>query len=1025
MKKSRLQQLSALLLFCMLNSTITIAQIGNVIWEDNFDTLNTDIWNPNEGDGCDIGLCGWGNAELQSYSANNVSIEAVPGEAGNNALVLEARRENIGSRAFSSGKVDSENNLSIQYGLIEVRMMAPTIETGLWPAAWLLGTANLTWPSKGEIDMMEMGHAAAERERLGFPNSDVNSYVGANAIFANEDGSVGSIAYDAGYNRPYLADTPLSNRFVTYRLYWEPTQMRYTIVDNGVEHDLYAAPLPIDPNGVTGVFTRPFYLLLNLAVGGNFTDAATNDQVTASLPSKLYIDYVRVSQWNGYGTVETNYGGLTAETGTFGVYTETTPTSNDLAFGLDGEIYVWGGTMQEGTTAPYEGSEVLAYETTTPNSWFGGGVASLFGKDMSNYVENGTLKFKIKIPADVSFRIGITDNYTNESWITFNAGETQYGLTRNGEWGEVEIPLIDFAGLLAFQNINYMFAIASLDGAFPSSTFQLGIDDIVWEDGNATTTIPVTGVSVTPSNVSLTEGDSQQLTASITPENATNQNINWSSSNTAVAIVSANGLVTTLTPGTTTITATTVDGSYTATSSFTVTAEIINVTGINSTPTNTTLDIGQTQQITTTISPTNATNQNVNWSSSNTSIASVNNSGLVTAVAQGTTTITATTEDGGFTSTTTVQVNGGTSTTFVPDPTKTYYIDCPVHNLRIAANGQSEFPYTTSTTTIGDDVEWKFVDKGNGYWHIDRAAGGSKPRLRSNRTPNADMQPISSNGAWTYYNFIPGVSDGTFFLTLPHGPSNNKRLQVNNSGEVKMVSTASAGTWESFTITEVPANQNVSIHIEAEDYTAMNGIQTENTTDTGGGLNVGWIDPGDWMEYVVDIPVAGIYTVNFRVASIPGSAAVQFQVDGNVLTTANIAPTGGWQNWVTLTQNVNLQAGTQTIRLYSPAQNWNLNWFQIQSAASTTSARSISTLETTKAFTVFPVPAKEVVNLYIPDYKAYEKVEIMNLQGQILSKNKNITEETTSLNIQELPTGVYLIKLYKYKASAETVTFIK
>ncbi|WP_051477532.1 Ig-like domain-containing protein [Aquimarina pacifica] len=1025
MKKNRLSRLSAILLFCILYSSIATAQIGNVLWEDNFDTFNTDIWNPIEGDGCEIGLCGWGNAELEYYSPNNISIESIPGESGNNALVLEARQETIGSRAFSSGKVDSENNLSIQYGLIEIRMQAPTVETGLWPAAWLLGTANLTWPSKGEIDMMEMGHAAAERERLGFPNSDVNSYVGANAIFANEDGSVGSIAYDVNYNQPYLADTPITNRFVTYRLYWEPTQMRYTIVDNGVEYDLYAAPLPIDPDGVTGVFSRPFYLLLNLAVGGNFTDAATNDQVTAALPAKLYIDYVRVSQWNGYGTVETNYGGLTAETGTFGVYTENTPTANDLAFGSDAEIYVWGGTMQEGTTEPYEGNEVLAYETLTANSWFGGGISALFGKDMSNYVEEGTLKFKIKIPADVSFRIGITDNYTNESWITFNAGETQYGLTRNGEWGEVEIPLVDFAGLIAFQNINYMFAIASLDGAFPASTFQLGIDDIVWEDGN-TATIPVTGVSVSPTEVSLTEGDTQQLTATISPSDASNQNISWTSDNTAVAIVSTDGLVTSLTPGTATITATTADGEFTATSIFTISSETINVTAISSSPTNTTLDVGETQQISATISPANATNQNISWTSSNTSIASVNTSGLVTALAAGSTTITATTEDGDFTATSTINVNG-TSVTFVPDPNKTYYIDSPIHNLRIAASGESEYPYTASTTTTGDDVEWKFVDKGNGYWHIDRAAGGTKPRLRSNRTANADMQQTSSAGGWTFYDFAAGVSDGTYFLTLPNGPSSYKRLQVNNNGEVKMVSTASAGTWESFTITEVTAPEEVSIHIEAEDYSNMSGIQTENTTDIGGGLNVGWIDAGDWMEYVVDIPAAGTYAVNFRVASIPGSAAVQFQVNGDVLATANIAPTGGWQNWITLTQNVTLEAGIQTVRLYSPADNWNLNWFEIESTTeAVASARSIvDTPEKTAPVKVFPVPAKDVLNLSIPDYTAYERIEIINLNGQVILKNSDILSDIISFDVQELPSSMYIIKMYKNNAPVETASFVK
>ncbi|MEO0472105.1 MAG: glycoside hydrolase family 16 protein, partial [Bacteroidota bacterium] len=376
--------------FGLLSGTAS-AQIGTLLWEDNFNSFNTNIWTPDVGDGCDIGLCGWGNAELEYYSPNNVSIEAIPGEPGNTALVFEAKSESAGTRAFTSGKVTSDGKLSVQYGMIETRIRVPDLNTGLWPAAWLLGTANLSWPAKGEIDMMEMGHAAAERANQGYPGANINSYVGANAIFANPDGSPGSIAFDVNYNQPYVSSSPMSNGFVIYRLYWEPSQMRYTVIDNGIEYDLYTNPLPIDPSGVTGVFSKPFFFLLNLAVGGNFTDAATNAQVSAPLPAKMYIDYLRVYEWNGYGTIETDYGQLLAESGTFGVFTDNTPTNNSLTLGLDAEVYGWGGTVQAGNTVPNEGTEVIAWETVNPNSWFGGGVVSLFGKNMSAYVDDGSL----------------------------------------------------------------------------------------------------------------------------------------------------------------------------------------------------------------------------------------------------------------------------------------------------------------------------------------------------------------------------------------------------------------------------------------------------------------------------------------------------------------------------------------------------------------------------------------------------------------------------------------------------------
>ena len=80
--------------------------------------------------------------------------------------------------------------------------------------------------------MMEMGHAQEERTRQGHPGSTVNNYVGANAIFATPEG-VGSIAYDVDYNQPYVSSTPMNDRFITYRLYWDPTELRFTVVDQG------------------------------------------------------------------------------------------------------------------------------------------------------------------------------------------------------------------------------------------------------------------------------------------------------------------------------------------------------------------------------------------------------------------------------------------------------------------------------------------------------------------------------------------------------------------------------------------------------------------------------------------------------------------------------------------------------------------------------------------------------------------------------------------------------------------------
>ncbi|MNO23186.1 Chitinase A1 precursor [compost metagenome] len=114
--------------------------------------------------------------------------------------------------------------------------------------------------------------------------------------------------------------------------------------------------------------------------------------------------------------------------------------------------------------------------------------------------------------------------------------------------------------------------------------------------------------------------------------------------------------------------------------------------------------------------------------------------------------------------------------------------------------------------------------------------------------------------------------------------------------------------------------------IEAENFSAMNGIQTEPTSDTGGGLNVGWIHAGDWLDYNVNVLNAGTYTVEYRVASNAGTGAIQLQSDGTTLATTVVPNTGGWQNWQTVTASVTLNTGSQTLRVYASGYDFNINW---------------------------------------------------------------------------------------------------
>ncbi len=127
----------------------------------------------------------------------------------------------------------------------------------------------------------------------------------------------------------------------------------------------------------------------------------------------------------------------------------------------------------------------------------------------------------------------------------------------------------------------------------------------------------------------------------------------------------------------------------------------------------------------------------------------------------------------------------------------------------------------------------------------------------------------------------------------------------------------------------------ITSNIQAESYCQMSGVATEATTDAGGGLNVGWIDAGDWMAYRVNVPAAGTYTIQYRVASQSGGGNIRLERQGGGATygTISVPSTGGWQTWTTISHNVQLSAGVQNIAIVAVNGGFNINWFRINSAA--------------------------------------------------------------------------------------------
>ena len=208
--------------------------------------------------------------------------------------------------------------------------------------------------------------------------------------------------------------------------------------------------------------------------------------------------------------------------------------------------------------------------------------------------------------------------------------------------------------------------------------------------------------------------------------------------------------------------------------------------------------------------------------------------------------------------------------------------------------------------------------------------------------------------------------------------------------------------------------------IEAENYSNMNGVQTENTQDAGGGKDVGWIDNGDWMDYSVNVTSAGTYSVNLRLASPFTGAQLQIKSSsGTVLATVSVPYTAGFQTWQTVSANVALAAGTQTIRVQSTSNaGFNFNWMEVVDAATSTLAIKSQAVSDTLAETslrIYPNPVTNRFQLQINnDRTGAVSLQVYDVQGG-LQKQFVLAKADTGLvqyylSIGELSAGSYIIK---------------
>lgn len=248
---------NALLFFSVFVLSFSLS--AQVIFEDNFDgtELNMEHWNYEQGDGCPD-LCGWGNNERQIYHRDYVQVE-------DGKLVITALKQ--GNQYFS-GKINSKDKVNIQYGVIEFRAKLPQGK-GLWPALWMLGADinQVSWPASGEIDIMEY---------VGREPGVVHTTLHTPASYGNT------------VNTRRTMVENIEEGYHTYKAIWTKDAISFYI-DN---QEVYKF-IPERYDSEHYPFRKPFYLLLNMAIGGNLGGQEIDDN---ALPVKFYIDYVRVTE---------------------------------------------------------------------------------------------------------------------------------------------------------------------------------------------------------------------------------------------------------------------------------------------------------------------------------------------------------------------------------------------------------------------------------------------------------------------------------------------------------------------------------------------------------------------------------------------------------------------------------------------------------------------------------------------------------------------------------------------------------
>ena len=378
--------------------------------------------------------------------------------------------------------------------------------------------------------------------------------------------------------------------------------------------------------------------------GGSLTATADSNNV-----SGIRFQLGTSGTGNGTPTVTVSNNAIVRATGTAGGIT----SNSSAAVQTAADIGESGGIVFDGNTGTVYGKVELQedLEIGEGESLTLDDDATLDANGHNVIVDGGTLGEGLAESLDDSVIYKVTQVELDKTSLTLDVNESETltatitpgnATNKTVTWDSSApgVATVDTSGkVTAVAQGSTTITATAADGSGKSATCTVTV--------NEAETVPVESVSLDKSNLELTEGGTDTLTATITPSNASNKSVTWSSDNESVATVT-NGVVTAVTPGIATITVTTADQSKTATCEVTVAAATVPVTGVTLSQNEAHLYYNRTPNtltLTATVAPDNATNKAVTWTSSNPSVATVEN-GVVTAAARGTAVITATAADG-------------------------------------------------------------------------------------------------------------------------------------------------------------------------------------------------------------------------------------------------------------------------------------------------------------------------------------------------------------------------------------------